>query len=40
MVVAILLVAILIAALIGIVFKIKSASLPDAAEEVCSRQKR
>lgn len=38
MAVAILLVAVLIAALIGIVFKIKSTSLPDATEEVCSRQ--
>jgi hypothetical protein len=35
MAVAFLLIAVIIAVLVGIVFKIKSSGLPDAAEEVC-----
>jgi hypothetical protein len=35
MAVAFLLLAVLIAALVAIVFKIKSSGSPDAAEEVC-----
>ena len=35
MVVAILLIAVIIAALVGIALKIKGSGLPDAVEEVC-----